>query len=283
MVFNLIAEAQNWVTEKLGVEMQLGQTEDPKLLVNGETDTITQTAAHLSKLGAAFGETAKGFSEIDVQHWTGAAADADRLEHVEDRYCRQWLKPTRPLPPPSAEQRAASRKRPNSWLPVFDPEFEKSDDAPPWAIRGRYPVDGQGRLGEFVANPDYVAGPQVRRCIRPPQNMFEYTLALFAAGYVTEQALRDAFAEANVIVEEHPDGPGRLYPRPDRRGQLVVPVYSDWWLRPRFGRPHELVPGRDLLAANNGRYKILINPRAMGIVRATLWPDGSCWRYPAGR
>ncbi|QUQ70353.1 putative T7SS-secreted protein [Kutzneria sp. CA-103260] len=93
MVFNFVKDAQNWVNEKvddlLGIEAQLGQTDDPKLLVNGEPDTIAETAAHLSKLGAAFGETARGFSEIDVQHWTGDAADAFRAKFQDSP--KQWV------------------------------------------------------------------------------------------------------------------------------------------------------------------------------------------------
>jgi hypothetical protein len=93
MVFDLIKNAQNWVDEKIadvvGAELSLGATDDPKLLVNGEPATIAETAAHLSKLGAAFGETAKGFAEIDVSHWTGDAADAFRAKFQESP--KQWV------------------------------------------------------------------------------------------------------------------------------------------------------------------------------------------------
>ena len=93
MVFDLIRNAQNWVDEKIadvvGAELPLGATDDPKLLVNGEADTIAETAAHLSKLGAAFGETAKGFAEIDVSHWTGDAADAFRAKFQDSP--KQWV------------------------------------------------------------------------------------------------------------------------------------------------------------------------------------------------
>jgi hypothetical protein len=93
MVFDLIKNAQNWVNEKVadvvGAELPLGATDDPKLLVNGEPDTIAQTADRLSKLGAAFGETAKGFAEIDVSHWTGDAADAFRAKFQDSP--KQWV------------------------------------------------------------------------------------------------------------------------------------------------------------------------------------------------
>jgi len=52
MVFDLIKNAQNWVDEKIadvvGAELPLGATDDPKLLVNGEADTIAETAAHIA-------------------------------------------------------------------------------------------------------------------------------------------------------------------------------------------------------------------------------------------
>lgn len=59
-------------------ELSLGQTDDPKELVHGDTKAINESAQHLHKFSAAFEETAGGLSRLDSDHWQGQAADAFR-------------------------------------------------------------------------------------------------------------------------------------------------------------------------------------------------------------
>ncbi|MEV7181039.1 putative T7SS-secreted protein [Kitasatospora sp. NPDC093679] len=61
-------------------EKNLGESEDPKDLVHGDTEAIAQSAAHLRKFAAAFESTASGLSRMDSEHWQGRAADAFRAK-----------------------------------------------------------------------------------------------------------------------------------------------------------------------------------------------------------
>lgn len=78
--------AADWVREhgdqladQLGAnvgEMQLGETEDPKQLVHGDTGKIDEAVSHLSDLAKAFGDVSAGMSSIDTGNWQGQAGDA---------------------------------------------------------------------------------------------------------------------------------------------------------------------------------------------------------------
>ena len=85
--------AADWVREhgdqladQLGAdvgEMQLGETEDPKQLVHGDTGKIDEAVSHLTDLAKAFGDVSAGMSSIDTGNWQGQAGDA---------YDAQWSK-----------------------------------------------------------------------------------------------------------------------------------------------------------------------------------------------
>lgn len=59
-------------------EQELGQTDDPTLLIHGDPGAIAQTATRLQQFAAAFAETAEGLTGMDTAHWKGSAADAFR-------------------------------------------------------------------------------------------------------------------------------------------------------------------------------------------------------------
>lgn len=78
--------AADWVREhgdhladQLGAdvgEMQLGETEDPKQLIHGDTGKIDEDVSHLDDLAKAFGNVSAGMSSIDTGDWQGQAGGA---------------------------------------------------------------------------------------------------------------------------------------------------------------------------------------------------------------
>jgi RHS repeat-associated protein len=57
-------------------ELQLGQSDDPTMLVHGEPSAIRSAATKLWGFSSGFGETASGLRGIDTGQWEGTAADA---------------------------------------------------------------------------------------------------------------------------------------------------------------------------------------------------------------
>ncbi|HZC26025.1 MAG TPA: DUF6531 domain-containing protein, partial [Actinopolymorphaceae bacterium] len=89
--FHGAAQAVETEGDKLGYdlgadvgELQLGQTNDPKELIDGDVGAIRSAASKLTKFSSAFGETADGLSRIDTGHWEGAAADAFRAKFAPE-------------------------------------------------------------------------------------------------------------------------------------------------------------------------------------------------------
>ncbi|MGH3167895.1 MAG: putative T7SS-secreted protein, partial [Trebonia sp.] len=65
-------------------ELQLGQTDDPKMLVHGDASAIRQAASKLRVFSSGFGETADGLRGIDTGSWEGSAADAFRAKFAPE-------------------------------------------------------------------------------------------------------------------------------------------------------------------------------------------------------
>ncbi|WP_216892161.1 putative T7SS-secreted protein [Nocardia alni] len=57
-------------------EKELGQTDDPKELIYGDTGKIAHTGDEIKKMGASIEKTGDALKKIDVAQWTGATADA---------------------------------------------------------------------------------------------------------------------------------------------------------------------------------------------------------------
>ncbi|MEV5714138.1 putative T7SS-secreted protein [Amycolatopsis mediterranei] len=79
------------VADYLGAEVaeqELDQTDDPKKLVHGDAEAITETARHLGKFAGAFEDTAVGLKAIDSSDWGGKAGDAFREKF--DKHPQQW-------------------------------------------------------------------------------------------------------------------------------------------------------------------------------------------------
>jgi hypothetical protein len=76
----LVDDIGRWFTATtagaVGEELELDQTDDPRALVLGDPDALTGTARHLAAMGDAFGRTSAGLRGIDLDRWTGSAADA---------------------------------------------------------------------------------------------------------------------------------------------------------------------------------------------------------------
>ncbi|WP_327288417.1 putative T7SS-secreted protein [Streptomyces sp. NBC_01198] len=59
-------------------EQQLGQSEDPKELVHGDSTKIREVAGHLSRFHSAFDTGHTGLTHLDPGSWEGAGAEAFR-------------------------------------------------------------------------------------------------------------------------------------------------------------------------------------------------------------
>ena len=62
-------------------ERQLGETDDPKKLIRGESGAITEAATTLTTMAAGLEQTGTALSSIDASGWTGGAADAFRSQY----------------------------------------------------------------------------------------------------------------------------------------------------------------------------------------------------------
>ncbi|WP_257980834.1 putative T7SS-secreted protein [Streptomyces sp. CB02959] len=71
-------------------ERQLGETEDPKQLIHGDTEKLDETVSHLKDFAAAFNRVADGMRKLGSgQHWSGQAADAFR--EAFEMHPKQWM------------------------------------------------------------------------------------------------------------------------------------------------------------------------------------------------
>jgi hypothetical protein len=55
---------------------ELGETDDPKALVPGESKEIRASTVHLTVYGDAMIRIGEGFKKLDTGGWSGPAADA---------------------------------------------------------------------------------------------------------------------------------------------------------------------------------------------------------------
>ncbi|GAA4039961.1 putative T7SS-secreted protein [Streptomyces shaanxiensis] len=78
-----VRDASEWSADKLGAdvaERQLGQTEDPKEIIHGDVEKLTDRAEHLRDFFKAFDRLGTGMKGLDVHGWQGQAGDAFRAE-----------------------------------------------------------------------------------------------------------------------------------------------------------------------------------------------------------
>ncbi|WP_030056620.1 MULTISPECIES: putative T7SS-secreted protein [Streptomyces] len=70
-------------------ERNLGQSDDPKELLHGDAKKLNEVAGHLQKFHDAFDKGGQGLTRLDIDHWSGEAADNFRREF--DPQPKQWL------------------------------------------------------------------------------------------------------------------------------------------------------------------------------------------------
>ncbi|WP_314174313.1 putative T7SS-secreted protein [Streptomyces winkii] len=78
-----VRDAGEWTADKLGAdvaERQLGETEDPKEIIHGDVEKLTERAEHLRDFFKAFDKLGSGLKRLDVHGWEGEAGEAFRTE-----------------------------------------------------------------------------------------------------------------------------------------------------------------------------------------------------------
>ncbi|GGZ04198.1 hypothetical protein GCM10010365_23910 [Streptomyces poonensis] len=78
-----VRDGSEWTADKLGAdvaERQLGQTEDPKEIIHGDAEKLTDRAEHLRDFFKAFDRLGTGMKGLDVHGWEGEAGGAFRAE-----------------------------------------------------------------------------------------------------------------------------------------------------------------------------------------------------------
>ncbi|MBA2945869.1 putative T7SS-secreted protein [Streptomyces himalayensis] len=78
-----VRDASEWTADKLGAdvaERQLGETEDPKEIIHGDVEKLTDRAEHLRDFFKAFDRLGTGMKGLDVHGWEGQAGDSFRAE-----------------------------------------------------------------------------------------------------------------------------------------------------------------------------------------------------------
>ncbi|MFC4496165.1 putative T7SS-secreted protein [Streptomyces ovatisporus] len=78
-----VRDAGEWTADKLGAdvaERQLGETEDPKEIIHGDVEKLTERAEHLRDFFKAFDKLGSGLKRLDVHGWEGEAGEAFRSE-----------------------------------------------------------------------------------------------------------------------------------------------------------------------------------------------------------
>ncbi|RAJ69128.1 RHS repeat-associated protein [Streptomyces sp. Amel2xB2] len=78
-----VRDAGEWTADKLGAdvaERQLGETEDPKEIIHGDVEKLTDRAEHLRNFFKAFDKLGSGLKGLDVHGWEGEAGEAFRAE-----------------------------------------------------------------------------------------------------------------------------------------------------------------------------------------------------------
>ncbi|MDT0380066.1 DUF6531 domain-containing protein [Streptomyces sp. DSM 42041] len=78
-----VRDAGEWTADTLGAdvaERQLGETDDPKEIVHGDVEGVTERAEHLRDFFKAFDKLGSGLKRLDVHGWKGEAGDAFRAE-----------------------------------------------------------------------------------------------------------------------------------------------------------------------------------------------------------
>ena len=133
--------------------------------------------------------------------------------------------PTTSAPPVTDDLRAEARANPGGWVYAVDPGFEGSAEVPPEGIVGAWKVDENGELEDaFTPNPRYRPTPQARGWF-PPKTPLERVLQLVLSGYLPDDRLGRAFAEAEVFIFSRAEG--GIFVAPAEDGGKLVYAFTD--------------------------------------------------------
>ncbi|WP_067068595.1 type VII secretion system-associated protein [Carbonactinospora thermoautotrophica] len=172
----------------------------------------------------------------------------------------------RPVPPITPELRRAAQEQRGGYLYAIDAMYDPNGRVPAHAIKGYWPVDERGELGEFVHNDHYRPSPLERDDIPPPTDDVDFAVQLAATGHGNDVAVLVTLVESEVFVPTAEDGQLLLIQEQDG---LVLPVFTaEAHLPPgdhRWAR-HPMAKLAPILPP----CKISINPRSRVKVRVPL-------------
>ncbi|GHH56536.1 type VII secretion system-associated protein [Lentzea cavernae] len=152
-----------------------------------------------------------------------------------------------------------------NWLLLMDPGWEPEDEGEPPPLRavvGVWAVEGQGAIGKFQANPDYVPSDG-----SSPSDPVDAALRLVLRGELPIEQARGVLAEVLVDVAMNGDGRPLVVRSPDDVPCVVVctgqvhrdrTASPDWWRTGLAG-----------LTGLLGEFDCLINPGGPAAIRLT--------------
>lgn len=154
------------------------------------------------------------------------------------------------------------------WYP--DPDDEDEEDLPPEAIIGHWPVSGDGQLGTFSANPDYLPSDE-----ESPSDPLDAVLHMLVDGEARSAHLQVMMAGCPLDVAMNGDGRPMVLKEED--GALSLVVTTGDAHRERFRAPDvrrtDLAGLVDMLGEE---HDVVLNPGgpsatrlANGFVRST--------------
>ncbi|MFJ8965102.1 type VII secretion system-associated protein [Lentzea sp. NPDC102401] len=107
------------------------------------------------------------------------------------------------------KMRATAKQSPGVHLYAIDPMFDPDGAVPPFAIRGAFPVDERGEIGEFIPNAEYRPSPRALE-LSLPENALERAIELASTGYGPDADVVLALLEAEVFTVDREENPGHF-------------------------------------------------------------------------
>ncbi|PPK70445.1 type VII secretion system-associated protein [Actinokineospora auranticolor] len=145
---------------------------------------------------------APGSTEVVGRFWVDAGGEVTD-EFIPNPNYRECAPPVI-----THEMRSWAMYNPGGWVEVFDPAHP-GPQRPPWALVGRYPVDGQGWIIDaFQPNPNYRPSP-VALGWPKPRTEAESVLQLAHTGQIEYREAVLAVMAATLVLPADPNRPPR--------------------------------------------------------------------------
>jgi hypothetical protein len=109
------------------------------------------------------------------------------------------------IPPITEDIRRRAEQAPGSWIYSVDPGYRPDEAVPGHAIRGAWPVDEQGQLGDFVVNAEYRPSP-AGMGLTEPSDAIDAAMQQAATGHGPDDAVTAALAAGPVYLPMDADG-----------------------------------------------------------------------------